>query len=171
MLRFVDPTNVADAASAGERTCVERISPVGEDGFELSAPLQWNKRSRTPPFDLFAPHPSARKPTCPVIGTEGSNPSSSASESVTAVNSATARARLSQRAEGASSGYRRGISRPFCPFAGLRSGASSGNVKAVFFSDFGCFGFLASRLDRLCPFAMTSFLALIIPSSGTARAP
>jgi hypothetical protein len=45
----------------------------------------------------------------------------------------------------------------FCSFAGLRSGASSGNVKAVFFSDFGCFGFLASRLDRLCPFAMTSF--------------
>jgi hypothetical protein len=27
---------------------------------------------------------------------------------------------------------------------------------ADFFSDFGCFGFLASRLDRRCPFAMTS---------------
>jgi hypothetical protein len=35
MLWLVDPTNVADAATAGERTCVERISPVEGEGFEL----------------------------------------------------------------------------------------------------------------------------------------
>jgi len=39
MLWLVDPTNVADAAIAGERTCVERISPVEGEGFELSVPL------------------------------------------------------------------------------------------------------------------------------------
>ena len=36
MLRLVDPTNVADAASAGEGTCVERISPM--EGEELEPP-------------------------------------------------------------------------------------------------------------------------------------
>jgi hypothetical protein len=35
MLWLVDPTNVADAATADERTCVERISPVEGEGFEL----------------------------------------------------------------------------------------------------------------------------------------
>jgi len=39
MLWLVDPTNVADAATADERTCVERISPVEGEGFELSVPL------------------------------------------------------------------------------------------------------------------------------------
>lgn len=40
------------------------------------------------------------------------------------------------------------------------------NGVAVFFSDFGCFGFLASRFDLLCPFAITNFLVLIVPASG-----
>jgi hypothetical protein len=38
MLWLVDPTNVADAATAGERTCVERISPVEGSGFEILVP-------------------------------------------------------------------------------------------------------------------------------------
>jgi hypothetical protein len=37
-------------------------------------------------------------------------------------------------------------------FGELRSDTSSGTVKAVFCSDFGCLGFLASLLDRFWPF-------------------
>jgi hypothetical protein len=58
--------------------------------------------------------------------------------------------------------YRRGNSRPFSALTRPRSGASSVKGTAVFFSDFGCFGFLVSRLDLLCPFAITGFLTLII---------
>jgi hypothetical protein len=54
----------------------------------------------------------------------------------------------------------------FGAFAGPRSGASSVKGVAVFFSDFGCFGFLASRFDLLCPFAIANFLVLIVPASG-----
>jgi hypothetical protein len=36
MLRLVDPTNVADAASAGEGTCVERISPMEGEAIALA---------------------------------------------------------------------------------------------------------------------------------------
>jgi len=62
--------------------------------------------------------------------------------------------------------YRRDKSRSLCAFAGPRSGASSVKGVAAFFADFGCFGFLASRFDLLCPFAITNFLVLIATASG-----
>ena len=50
MLWLVDPTNVADAATADERTCVERISPVEGEGFELSVPSDrgWSRSGSRP---------------------------------------------------------------------------------------------------------------------------
>jgi hypothetical protein len=40
MLWLVDPTNVADAATADERTCVERISPVEGESADGSIKFQ-----------------------------------------------------------------------------------------------------------------------------------
>jgi hypothetical protein len=43
----------------------------------------------------------------------------------------------------------------FLPFP-VRSGVDSKVDDSGLFSDFTCFGFLASRLDLFCPFAITS---------------
>jgi hypothetical protein len=43
----------------------------------------------------------------------------------------------------------------FAPFP-VRSGAGSKVDDCGFFSDFTCFGFLASRLDLFCPFDIAS---------------
>ena len=60
MLRLVDPTNVADTASAGERTCVERISPVEGEGLEPSVPIKATTVLSRPLSIALALFPSAR---------------------------------------------------------------------------------------------------------------
>src|SRR5579872_6481228 len=45
------------------------------------------------------------------------------------------------------------------PLSGWDSGVRTAE-ETGFFSDFGCFGFFASRLDRRCPFAMTASFVL-----------
>jgi hypothetical protein len=63
---------------------------------------------------------------------------------------------LSPRQLAASFGPRKATLRP-----------SSVKGTAVFFSDFGCFGFLDSRLDLLWPFAITRLLTLFYSGSKT----
>src|SRR4051812_8955911 len=53
-------------------------------------------------------------------------------------------------------GYRRGEEWEVRTFVGPFSRAKGLVVSATFLVDLSCFGFLPSRLDRLCPFAMTS---------------
>jgi len=63
MLRLVDPTNVADAASAGERTCVERISPVEGEGLEPSVPHKSDDGFEPAPFNRSGTFPFREGPT------------------------------------------------------------------------------------------------------------
>ena len=56
MLRLVDPTNVADAASAGEGTCVERISPMEGEAIALAL----FPSARDQQFESLSLHPTRR---------------------------------------------------------------------------------------------------------------
>jgi len=54
--------------------------------------------------------------------------------------------------------YRRGEARVVGTFVGPLSRVKGLVGSTIFLVDLSCFGFLASRLDRRCPFAMTSSL-------------